>query len=34
MTTTTDDAARTASGDDGTPEPGQKAPAPAPEGAA
>ncbi|MET4668866.1 ABC transporter ATP-binding protein [Streptomyces sp. PvR018] len=31
MTTTTDDAARTASGDDGTPEPGQKAPAPAPE---
>ncbi|MET9995612.1 ABC transporter ATP-binding protein [Streptomyces microflavus] len=33
MTTTTDDAARTASGDDGTPEPGQKAPAPAPEGA-
>ncbi|MFD7759487.1 ABC transporter ATP-binding protein [Streptomyces microflavus] len=28
MTTTTDDAARTASGDDGTPEPGQKAPAP------
>ncbi|MEV0882673.1 ABC transporter ATP-binding protein [Streptomyces microflavus] len=31
MTTTTDDAARTASGDDGTPEPGQKAQAPAPE---
>ncbi|MFF7251912.1 ABC transporter ATP-binding protein [Streptomyces microflavus] len=31
MTTTTDDAARTASGDDGTPEPGRKAPAPAPE---
>ncbi|AGK80137.1 ABC transporter [Streptomyces microflavus DSM 40593] len=31
MTTTTDDAARTASGDDGTPEPGQKTPAPAPE---
>ncbi|MFB6426207.1 ABC transporter ATP-binding protein [Streptomyces microflavus] len=31
MTTTTDDAARTASGDDGTPELGQKAPAPAPE---
>lgn len=30
MTTTTDDAARTASGDDGTPEPGQKAQAPAP----
>ncbi|MGW3829660.1 ABC transporter ATP-binding protein [Streptomyces microflavus] len=31
MTTTTDDAARTASGDDGTPEPGQKAQVPAPE---
>lgn len=30
MTTTTDDAARTASGDDGTPEPGQKAQAPVP----
>lgn len=30
MTTTTDDAARTASGDDGAPEPGQKAQAPAP----
>ncbi|MFF2702289.1 ABC transporter ATP-binding protein [Streptomyces cyaneofuscatus] len=30
MTTTADDAARTASGDDGTPEPGQKAQAPAP----
>ncbi|WP_432150338.1 ABC transporter ATP-binding protein [Streptomyces sp. bgisy029] len=34
MTTTTDDAARTASGDDGTPEPGQKAQAPAPAVAA
>lgn len=31
MTTTTDDAARTASGDDGAPGPGQKAQAPAPE---
>lgn len=30
MTTTTDNAARTASGDDGTPEPGQKAQAPVP----
>lgn len=30
MTTTTDDAARTASGDDGAPEPGQKAQAPVP----